>query len=42
MTDINDALRRASREQYGANYDSHLLEQYKLYLEMADRISQRR
>lgn len=27
---------------YGDNYQAHLLEQYKLYVEMADRISQRR
>ena len=30
------------KEQYGAEYQTHLLEQYKLYVEMADRISQRR
>ena len=29
-------------EDYGENYQSHLLDQYKLYVEMADRISQRR
>ena len=29
-------------EDYGDNYQSHLLEEYKLYVEMADRISQRR
>ncbi len=28
--------------EYGENYSNHLLEQYKLYVEMADRISQRR
>ena len=28
--------------EYGGNYADHLLEQYKLYVEMADRISQRR
>ena len=28
--------------EYGDNYQAHLLEQYKLYVEMADRISQRR
>ena len=27
---------------YGEKYNDHLLEQYKLYVEMADRISQRR
>ncbi len=29
-------------EDYGENYQAHLLEQYKLYIEMADRIGQRR
>ena len=29
-------------EDYGQNYKSHLLDQYKLYVEMADRVSQRR
>ena len=28
--------------QYGPDHQEHLLEQYKLYVEMADRISQRR
>jgi hypothetical protein len=28
--------------EYGAQYKQHILEQYKLYVEMADRISQRR
>ena len=28
--------------EYGGNYFNHLLDQYKLYVEMADRISQRR
>ena len=30
------------REEYGTNYQAHLLEEYKLYVEMADRVSQRR
>ncbi|MGB7002652.1 MAG: hypothetical protein WBE22_11750 [Halobacteriota archaeon] len=30
------------KEKYGANFQEHLLEQYKLYVEMADRISSRR
>lgn len=29
-------------EDYGVNYQIHLLDQYKLYVEMADRVSQRR
>ena len=31
-----------NQEEYGTNYQEHLLEEYKLYVEMADRISQRR
>jgi hypothetical protein len=31
-----------SREEYGDNYHEHLLQQYKLYVEMADKISERR
>lgn len=31
-----------NQEEYGENYKSHLLDQYKLYVEMADRISSRR
>ncbi len=30
------------QQEYGDNYRPHLLEQYKLYVEMADRVSQRR
>lgn len=29
-------------DEYGDKYQDHLLEQYKLYVEMADRVSQRR
>ena len=29
-------------EEYGEKHSDHLLEQYKLYVEMADRVSQRR
>lgn len=32
----------SSQEEYGQNYKQHLLEQYKLYVEMADKISERR
>ena len=35
-------LLRQSREVYGPEFDKHLFEQYKLYVEMADRISARR
>lgn len=31
-----------TEEEYGTNFKMHILEQYKLYVEMADRISQRR
>lgn len=31
-----------SQEDYGENYKPHLFEQYKLYVEMADKISERR
>lgn len=31
-----------SKEIYGENYQEHLLEQYKLYVEMMDRVSARR
>jgi len=30
------------KEEYGEQFNEHLLEQYKLYVEMADRISDRR
>jgi hypothetical protein len=42
MNDIHIALHKAPSEHYGVNYQSHLLEQYKLCVEMADRVSQRR
>ena len=37
-----DNLEGRCRYEYGADYDAHALDQYKLYVEMADRISQRR
>ena len=39
---LEEKLRAASSEQYGSDYGPHLLEQYKLYVEMTERISQRR
>ncbi|OQY26695.1 MAG: hypothetical protein B6244_12735 [Candidatus Cloacimonetes bacterium 4572_55] len=36
------SLIKQSKEEYGADFQSHLFEQYKLYVEMADRISARR
>lgn len=39
---IADALKGADKTKYGSEYDKHLFEQYKLYVEMADRISARR
>ncbi len=37
-----DLSRQFAQEAYGSNYKDHLLEQYKLFVEMADRVSQRR
>ncbi len=39
-TDLN--LLRQTEQGYGAEFKNHLFEQYKLYVEMADRISARR
>ena len=39
---VRGAVSRMKSEDYGDDYQAHLLEQYKLYVEMADRISQRR
>lgn len=39
---LEEQLRGASPEAYGSSYGEHLIEQYKLYVEMADRISHRR
>ena len=36
------SIERKKKPQYGENYESHCLEIYKLFVEMADRISQRR
>lgn len=35
-------LNRQSKKSYGIEYGKHLFEQYKLYVELADRISARR
>lgn len=35
-------LLRKKQENYGPAFEEHILEQYKLYIEMADRISARR
>lgn len=40
--DVTQNLEGVSKEQYGNDYTAHLLEQYKLYVEMADKISERR
>jgi hypothetical protein len=43
--DANSASKNvdnSSRENYGDQFQTHLLEQYKLYVEMADRVSSRR
>jgi len=39
---IDKEILGLSEEEYGANYRSHTLEIYKLYVEMADKISERR
>jgi len=39
---IEDNLFKLSPTEYGEAYQAHLLEQYKLFVESADRISQRR
>src|SRR5512136_2733522 len=36
------ALFQMNREEYGNNYEEHFLEQYKLYVETTDRVSDRR
>jgi hypothetical protein len=36
------SLDRQLKDAYGAEYENHLFEQYKLYVEMSDRISTRR
>lgn len=42
MSEDSLSLFRRSKEAYGAEYEKHLFEQYKLYVEMADRVSARR
>jgi hypothetical protein len=40
--DLDEALYKTAASTYGAEYQNHLLEQYKLYVQMADKISERR
>jgi hypothetical protein len=41
--DINNSnLLRQNKDAYGTEFEKHIFEQYKLYVEMADRISARR
>src|SRR2546425_4139700 len=40
--DLQSDLIGVHQENYGAHYAEHLLEQYKLYVGMADKISERR
>lgn len=42
MSDVEAALLRANPHDYGADYRAHLFEQYRLFVESADRISSRR
>lgn len=39
---MTEELCGANTETYGPEYQAHLLEQYKLYVQMADQVSQRR
>lgn len=39
---LDDYLFKMAASEYGEEYQTHLLEQYKLFVESADRISQRR
>ena len=39
---MKEIIKRIKPKEYGENYKSHILEMYKLYVEMADRISSRR
>jgi len=39
---IEETLKGQDKESYGENYQNHLIEQYKIYVELADRVSQRR
>jgi hypothetical protein len=39
---IDNELLRKSEDEYGENYHAHYLDIYKLYVDMADRISTRR
>lgn len=41
-SDNKAALSRANRDDYGEKYSDHLFEQYKLYVESAERVSERR
>ena len=40
--DPSSSLRGIPEKQYGTSHQDHLLEQYKLYVQMADKISERR
>jgi hypothetical protein len=40
--DLDEVLFEVSAKEYGVHYQDHLLEQYKLYVQMADKISDRR
>lgn len=40
--DLDGDLKGVSKETYGSDHADHLLEQYKLYVEMADKVSERR
>lgn len=39
---LDESLYKTNSDKYGPEYQNHLLEQYKLYVQMADKISERR
>jgi hypothetical protein len=40
--DLDEFLFKVPAKEYGDHYQNHFLEQYKLYVQMADKISERR
>src|SRR5215218_165181 len=40
QTDLDESLFKVPAKEYGEHYQNHLLEQYKLYVQMADKISE--
>ncbi len=42
IPNLGEDLRGIPKEKYGPEYPSHVLDQYRLYVQMADKISERR